>query len=100
MKNIVGHNRYVLDEVFRQMAEFTRTHNIKKDFYGGGEFLNNFEKEVADLAGMESAFFLPSGVMAQLIAMKVHSQTTTIDRFGCHATSHLLLHENDAEAKW
>lgn len=68
-----------------------------------------FESEVASLLGKEAALFCPSGVMAQLIALKIHARATTKPSshtgsvghrgrgsFLVHGSSHLLLHEHDA----
>ena len=66
-------------------------------------FLRRFEKEIADELGMEDAVFMPSGVMAQGIALLIHArqgkgnEAGNIKRhFLCHHTSHLLLHEDEA----
>jgi threonine aldolase len=66
-------------------------------------FLREFEAEVAQEFQKEDAVFVPSGVMAQEISLLIHSRkkeakgdgTATMRRFLCHATSHLLLHEQD-----
>jgi threonine aldolase len=65
-------------------------------------FLRRFEKEIAQEVGKEDAVFMPSGVMAQSIALLVHQQAkkkqVAADAgkyFICHETSHLLLHEQD-----
>lgn len=59
-------------------------------------YLRRFEKELATELGMPDAVFMPSGVMAQSIALKIHSKNFTSPSFMCHATSHLLLHEGEA----
>lgn len=63
------------------------------DQYGTGSLIDNFEAEVATLLGKEAALFLPSGTMAQPIALRIWA-----DRRGCrnvafHPTCHLELHE-------
>ncbi|KAJ1434499.1 beta-eliminating lyase-domain-containing protein [Ochromonadaceae sp. CCMP2298] len=58
-------------------------------------YLRAFEKEVGAFFGKEDALFLPSGVMAQLIALQIHCQDKA-RAFVCHHSSHLLLHEQDA----
>ena len=40
------------------------------DRYGQGSLINDFEHEVATLLGKEEALFLPSGTMAQQIALQ------------------------------
>ena len=76
-------------------------------------FLRQFENEVARDFGKEDAVFMPSGVMAQNIALLIHSQKSKMTsssssssssasaltsplRFACHHTSHLLLWEEHA----
>jgi len=39
---------------------------------------------------------MPSGVMAQLIAIRIWAARAGLPRFGLHATSHLILHEREA----
>jgi threonine aldolase len=63
-------------------------------------FLRQFESELATEFGKEDAVFMPSGVMAQSIALLIHSKRNKNNhnhkkRFLCHATSHLLLHEGN-----
>lgn len=96
MKDIAGHGKKELYETFEAMALYAKENKIKKDIYGKGEFVNSFEKELAQLAGFESALFLPSGVMAQVIAMKIYCEHARTNKFCAHPTSHLLLHENDS----
>lgn len=46
----------------------------QQDVYGGGAaWMSDFESEVASTLGKEAAVFCPSGVMAQLIALKIHA---------------------------
>ena len=54
-------------------------------------YLRRFEHEVCTLFGKEDAVFMPSGVMAQSIALKIHSEKSKCTKFACHETSHLLL---------
>jgi threonine aldolase len=73
------------------------------DVYGDFEktaddsFLRKFESELATEFGKEDAVFLPSGVMAQSAALLIHKKDGRHQKnsFGCHATSHLLLHEQE-----
>lgn len=72
--------------------------------------IRRFESEIAQEFGKEDAVFMPSGVMAQSIALMIHSssslkmkrdqlaQKRSQDRtmFACHHTSHLILHEEEA----
>ena len=62
-------------------------------------FIKDFEAELAQEFGKEDAVFMPSGVMAQSIALLIHSRKSPSQpqktSFVCHATSHLLLHEQE-----
>ena len=73
------------------------------DTYGAGaEWLSAFEREVAASVGKEAAMFVPSGTMAQQIALAVHGEVDAGGRrppFVCHPSSHLRLWENDAHEK-
>jgi len=73
------------------------------DVYGdydstvGTSYLRTFEAEVAGSLGKEDAVFMPSGVMAQSIALLIHHNSEVVEgrRFACHHSSHLLLHEEE-----
>ena len=76
--------RDLLDEV----DEDERT-----DIYGQGPIIADFEAEVADLLGKEAAVFVPSGTMAQQMALRVWTEQASNPGVGYHPTSHLHLHE-------
>lgn len=69
-------------------------------------YLRKFEAEVAKDFGKDDAVFMPSGIMAQNIALLIHSRKehrevdgagSNIDmRFVCHHSSHLLLWEENS----
>ena len=58
-------------------------------------WLRKFESNVVEYLGAKDAVFMPSGVMAQEIALSIHNcnNSETEKYFMCHYTSHLLLHE-------
>jgi threonine aldolase len=66
-----------------------------QDVYGQGGLLSHFEAHVANAIGKEAAVWAPTGTMAQLVALRVHSQGRN-RIFACHPRCHLLLHENQA----
>lgn len=95
----------------------------EKDKFGSSRsVLRRLENELSQAFGKEDAVFLPSGVMAQAIALLIHrdnwnkssekkrkktdtneesphADTTTVrhcNAFACHHSSHLLLHEEDS----
>lgn len=65
------------------------------DVYGRGNLIENFEHRVAAMLGKPAALFLPSGVLAQSIALRIHCDACGKPGLGLHPTSHLLLHEED-----
>jgi threonine aldolase len=66
------------------------------DRYGGGELLESFEREIAELLGKEAAVFMPSGTMAQQIALRIHCERRNLRTVALHPQSHLLISENSA----
>jgi threonine aldolase len=66
------------------------------DVYGGGALLESFESEIAQLLGKEAAVFMPSGTMAQQIALRIHSDRRNCRNMALHPQSHLVVSENNA----
>jgi threonine aldolase len=83
-------------EEFRLMSEWCDAHDVAHDIYGEGALIADFEMKIAALLGKPAAAFMPSGVMAQLAAVRIWTQRAGLPRFGLHPTSHLILHENEA----
>src|SRR5579862_9492369 len=69
---------------------------IRQDRYGSGGFLQEFEAEIAALLGKEAAVFMPSGTMAQQIALRIWSDRAGVSRIAFHPTCHLQIHEQMA----
>lgn len=65
------------------------------DVYGKGKLIAAFEARIAGMLGKPAALFLPSGVLAQSIALKIHCDQRGRSIIGLHPTSHLVLHEED-----
>ncbi len=63
------------------------------DNYGEGLLIESFEKEVAALLGKDAAVFMPSGTMAQVIAIRIYCDKKQNKKIAFHATSHLEIHE-------
>jgi threonine aldolase len=80
-----------LDAISTQARQYPR-----QDYYGEGELIESFETEIAELVGKEAAVFLPSGTMAQGIALRIWSEHKGSNYVGFHSTSHLELHESKA----
>ena len=91
-------------EEFETIAAWLREHGnrgsgadlepgVQPDVYGTGALVEDFEAEVAALFGMPAARFMPSGCMAQPIALRIWSERAGNPVTAFHSTSHLELHE-------
>jgi threonine aldolase len=69
---------------------------LGEDWYGDGGVVPVLEEEVRGLLGKEAAVFMPSGTMAQQIALRIHADRTGRRVVAFHPTSHLELHEDKA----
>jgi threonine aldolase len=56
----------------RELAELAPDYH-DADQYGVGELIDDFEARMAALLGKEAALFVPSGTMAQQLALRVHA---------------------------
>jgi threonine aldolase len=65
----------------------------RADRYGEGERLGRLEHTTAELLGKEAAVFMPSGTMAQQIAMRIWCERRGLRTIAFHPTCHLELHE-------
>lgn len=90
---IHGHGRCEAAELLARTAEWCRANRVELDVYGSGEMIEAFEARIAALCGFEAARFMPSGTMAQQIALRVWSERAGHRHVGMHPTSHLELHE-------
>ena len=70
--------------------------DVEPDRYGEGGVVAELEAEVAALLGKPAAVFVPSGTMAQQIALRVHADRTGRRVVLWHPTCHLALHEDQA----
>jgi threonine aldolase len=78
--------------VLLELAEGTPD-DLPPDLYGEAEQLQRFEREVAELLGKEAAVFMPSGTMAQQIALRLWSGRRGTTNVAFHPRCHLELHE-------
>ena len=81
-----------------EIAAWCSENNSQFDNYGHGSFIESFEAKVANLLGFGAARFMPSGVLAQLVALKIWCDQSSCNHFEMHPTSHLELHEERAYA--
>src|SRR5262245_33550580 len=57
----------------RAMREAMANCAVGDDVYGEDPTINELEQRAAALVGKEAALFVPSGVMANQIALKIHT---------------------------
>ena len=70
--------------------------DVELDTYGEGGVVAELEAEVAALLGKPAAVFLPSGIMAQQSALRVHADRRGRRTVLHHPTCHLAHHEGGA----
>ena len=66
------------------------------DRYGGGELAERLERRVAGLLGTEASVWMPSGTMAQQIALRIHAGRRGSGSVAFHPQCHLEAHEEGA----
>jgi threonine aldolase len=66
------------------------------DHYGEGAVIEDFEREIATLLGKEAAIFMPSGTMAQQIALRIWSERKNCSTVAFHPLCHLEVDEEKA----
>jgi threonine aldolase len=66
------------------------------DRYGAGGAVEALEKQVCKLLGKPAAVFMPSGTMAQQIALRIHADRRNTRAVAWHPTCHLEIHEDKA----
>jgi len=66
------------------------------DRYGGGPLAERLEARIAGLLGKEVAVWMPSGTMAQQIALRVHAGRRGLNVVAFHPQCHLEVHEEHA----
>jgi threonine aldolase len=90
---LYGHGPHRPRLVLAELAEAVG--DEAPDRYGEGPLINDFECEVATLLGKEAAVFLPSGTMAQQIALRIWADQRHTQMVAFHPTCHLQLHEQN-----
>jgi len=70
--------------------------SVGDDVYGEDPTINALEAKVAAYLGTEAALFVPSGTMANQIAVRLHCRPG--DELLCEATSHVVLWEGGGPA--
>ncbi len=96
---VAGHPEGTPGEELLRVGEWCRSNGWWPDRYGGGALIDAFEEKVAALLGKEAAVYMPSGTMAQQIALRVWSDRVGVPDIAMHPTAHLELHEQRGYAR-
>lgn len=75
----------------KEMLEAMMTAPVGDDVFGEDPSVNKLQEKMAEMFGMEAALFVPSGTMANQIAIKVHTQPG--DEVICDKLSHIYNYE-------
>lgn len=78
------------------LAEIPR--DLGVDRYGEGGAVTALEDAVRTVLGKPAAVFMPSGTMAQQIALRIHADRRGVRTCAFHPTCHLEIHEEQAYA--
>jgi threonine aldolase len=92
---MTGHGLRTASEALAELATLP-PEDLAVDEYGGGGTVAILEAEVRDLLGKPAAAFMPSGTMAQQIALRIHADRRGRRVVAFHPTCHLELHEDKA----
>jgi threonine aldolase len=95
---VSGHGEAAPGAELARVARWCRQYGWHADRYGEGALIAAFEAKVAELLGKPAAVFMPSGTMAQQIALRIACERAKKSVIAMHATSHLELHEEHAYA--
>jgi threonine aldolase len=95
---VSGHALSAPGAELERISQWCREHGWHADVYGEGKLIDAFERKIATMLGKAAAVFMPSGTMAQLIALRIWCDRAGSRRIAMHPTSHLELHEERAYA--
>ncbi|RUO81092.1 threonine aldolase [Idiomarina tyrosinivorans] len=96
--SILRHPARSMAEVLRLCAERAEAFD-GADEYGKGELIEQFEARMAKMLGKPAALFLPSGTLAQPMALRIHADQRGRSGVALHPSSHPVLHEQDGYEK-
>jgi threonine aldolase len=94
-RSLAGHGPRRVKAELAALAEMADA-DQPPDAYGSGGAVEALEAEVASLLDKPAAVFMPSGTMAQQIALRIHAGRTGHDLVAFHPTCHLEVHEQKA----
>jgi threonine aldolase len=80
------------------MREAIARAEVDDDCYGDDPSINALERRVATLLGKPAALFVPSGTMANQLAVASHTRPG--DALACAAEAHVMVHEDASPARF
>lgn len=80
----------------RPMVQAMMNAEVGDDVFGEDPTVNRLQERVAAMFGKEAALFVPSGVMANQVCIKTHTQPG--DEIITEENSHIVVYENAAPA--
>src|SRR5258706_4527408 len=90
-----GHGRLSMRDELAALAAEAGAEE-ERDVYGAGKLIEDFEHEISGMLSKPAAVFMPSGTMAQQIALRLWSERRGSATVAFHPTCHLDLHEERA----
>jgi threonine aldolase len=90
---LTHHPTATVGEALRTLADATPT-GLEFDRYGTGPWLDAFERRIARELGKPAAVFMPSGTLAQQIALRIWCDRRKTPTVAFHPTCHLEIHES------
>jgi threonine aldolase len=93
-ERVLGAHRPVTAAEMLRAAADALDPGVAPDRYGEGAVVEMFEGRMAELLGKEAATLMPSGTMAQQIALRIHCDRRGVSTVAFHPTCHLELHEH------
>ncbi len=94
---LFGHGVQRPRDVLAELAEEAGA-DEEADRYGEGSVITEFERHVASVLDKDAALFLPSGTMAQQIALRIWADRSHTSAVAFHPTCHLEIHEQKGYA--
>ncbi len=82
-----------INEEFDKLRVYAE--QCQPDWYGDGELIESFEREMAEFFYKEDAAFFISGTMAQQCMMRVYCDEKKIKKIAYHPTCHMEIHEKN-----
>ena len=88
---LLGHGPHSAGQVLSSIST-----DLGVDRYGSGGAVQALEAEICKVLGKPAAVFMPSGTMAQQIALRIHADRRRSRVVAFHPTCHLEIHEDKA----